>query len=253
MLAAGAIAPPVALAAADALDTVSGALLGSIGVERAGGTTGGARCAVGHTMTGFTPPHPSASSPSPLEDRVISVTCPRCQSPGARKWHARIACGCCGMLWVPYAEPPLSPKERYHVRRAMDEMTIRDRGGQAHDAAALAKALGQVESVDLALIVYADCQCELVTSVQQDQLPDALARILTAFAEPDRTAAVGQAVDTDDSPPPSSGISENVSTIIGRHWACRSSSWIGKQTWCSGRSPSWNGASSIRPSARLSL
>jgi len=42
----------------------------------------------------------------------IPVPCPRCGSGAGRQWRTRVACAHCGLLWVPYVEPPLSPNAR---------------------------------------------------------------------------------------------------------------------------------------------
>jgi uncharacterized Zn finger protein (UPF0148 family) len=53
---------------------------------------------------------------------TVKVACPRCGSPDARQWRGRVACGQCGLLWVPYyAAPPMDAQERYWVRRRPDE------------------------------------------------------------------------------------------------------------------------------------
>jgi len=54
-------------------------------------------------------------------EEPVRIVCPRCGSPDARVWHGRTACRECGLFWAQLAEPPLGPRERYLVRRAMDE------------------------------------------------------------------------------------------------------------------------------------
>ncbi len=59
-------------------------------------------------------------------DETVKVPCPRCGSADARQWRGRYACPGCGLLWVPYMEPPLSAAERYRARRTLDERSEAD-------------------------------------------------------------------------------------------------------------------------------